>query len=338
VNVLVLPTNRPERAAEFFEAWQPWPWDRIIVVDDGPEISVVPATGRDSERITHYCWRDIDAALERPEIISRRDSAIRAFGFWKAWQMGADYIFTLDDDCFPVSRDYVEQHVRNMEATPRWGTTVRNLRVRGLPYDNVGTLPRVHVSLGLWVGHPDVDAVQSLAHPRGRLDTIVDRGLASWVLPSEQYFPICGMNLAFRRDAACLMYFPPMGQGSPYARFDDIWAGLVLQRICRHLRLSIVCGHPVVEHRRASDAFANLVKEAPGIRANETMWEIVDGVALTGTDPLACMREMGVVLRDHAHGDDYLRRWGAAILEWCRLFDAPSLATPFATMGEREHA
>ncbi len=334
MNVLVLPTNRPDRAEEFLEAWRPWPWDRILIVEDAPEVSAAHA----DERIVRYCWREIDAMLEQPAIISRRDSAIRAFGFWKAWQMGADYIFTLDDDCFPVSRDYVEQHIQNLEQTPRWGTTVRHLRVRGLPYKNSGTLARAVVSLGLWVGHPDVDAIQSLAHPPERLDAIVDRGLQSWVLPSEQYFPICGMNLAFRREAACLMYFPPMGQGSPYARFDDIWAGLVLQRICRHLRLSIVCGHPVVEHQRASDPFANLVKEAPGVRANETMWEVIDGVLLTAGEPLACMREMGEALRDHASGDDYVRRWGSAIIEWCRLFDAPSLAKPFATMGEREHA
>jgi hypothetical protein len=134
------------------------------------------------------------------------------------------------------------------------------------------------------------------------------------------------------------MYFPPMGQGSPYARFDDIWAGLVVQRICRHLRLSIVCGHPVVEHRRASNPFANLVKEAPGIGANESMWAVIDEVPLSGRDPLTCMREMGAALRDHASGDDYLRRWGSAILEWCRLFDAPSAAPSLATLGEREHA
>ena len=129
MNVLVLPTNRPDRASEFLEAWRPFPWDRVIVVEDAPEVSV-PGSG---DTVVRYCWRDIDAMIEHPEIISRRDSAIRAFGFWKAWQMGADYIFTLDDDCFPVSHDIVDQHIRNIEATPRWGTTVRQLRVRGLP-------------------------------------------------------------------------------------------------------------------------------------------------------------------------------------------------------------
>jgi hypothetical protein len=333
VNVLVLPTSRPRRAAEFLEAWQPWPWDRIIIVEDAPEVS-----GSDSDRVVRYCWRDIDESLQRPEIISRRDSAIRAFGFWKAWQMGAACVFTLDDDCFPVGRDYVGRHLRNMEETPRWGSTVRHLRVRGLPYANVGTVPQVCVSVGLWVGHPDVDAIQALARPVQPLDAVIDRGLESWVLPSEQYFPICGMNLAVRREAVCLMYFPPMGQGSPYARFDDIWAGLVLQRICRHLRLSIVCGQPVVEHRRASDPFDNLVKEAPGVRANESMWEIVDRVRLDGGDPLTCMREMGVALRDGPAGGEYAGRWGRAIVEWCRLFDAPPQRRELATTVEQRRA
>jgi hypothetical protein len=205
--------------------------------------------------------------------------------------------------------------------------------VRGLPYANAGTLRNIYVSMGLWVGHPDIDAVQVLARPSRRGtsgssgarndygDGVLDRGLSSRLMPGDQYFPMCGMNLAFRREAACLMYFPPMGLNSPYSRFDDIWAGLVLQRICRHLRYGIVCGQPVVEHRRASDPFTNLIKEAPGIRANENMWEIIDAVDLLGSDALTCMREMGAALGNYRDGDGYVRRWGCAILEWCKLFD-----------------
>lgn len=322
MNVLVVPTNRPASVAAFLEAWQPWPWDHIVIVEDGPAIETVVS----DPRVTHVCWDDIDRTLALPEIISRRDSAIRAFGFWKAWQMGADTIFTLDDDCYPVDLGYVTGHLRNLQETPRWCSTVRNLRVRGLPYENGGVMTNVAVSLGLWVGHPDIDAVQSLARPVRALDSIMDRGLESWVMPSDQYFPMCGMNLAFRRDVACLMYFPPMGQHSPFSRFDDIWAGLVVQRICRHLRLAIVCGHPVVEHRRASNPFHNLVKEAPGIGANETMWELVDGIALSGTTPLDCMREIGEALAAHASGDEYVTRWGRATLAWSALFDAPANA------------
>jgi hypothetical protein len=286
------------------------------------------------DQIVRYSWRDIDASLPEPGIISRRDSGIRAYGFWRAWAMGAGYIFTLDDDCFPVGGDgdvnHVRQHLQNLEATPAWRSSVPHLRVRGLPYANAGTLRNVYVSMGLWLGHPDIDAIQVLAHPSPGgtreacgdcRDRVLDRGLSSRLMPGEQYFPLCGMNLAFRREAACLMYFPPMGLNSPYSRFDDIWAGLVLQRICRHLRYGIVCGQPVVEHRRASDPFTNLVKEAPGIGANENMWEIVDAVDLLGSDPLTCMREMGAALCAHRSEDKYVRRWGLGIMEWCKLFD-----------------
>ena len=313
---LVVPTNRPEGLREFLAAWEPWPWDRILVIEDAPE-----ATIEASDRAVEvFSWSQIEAELPEPWIISRRDSGIRAFGFWKAWQLGADAVFTLDDDCHPSTDDLVEGHLRNLRETPAWQSSVPGLRVRGLPYRNLGGPLPVDVSVGLWLGHPDLDAVQSLANgtalPEGLLAEVQSR-----VMPAEQYFPMSGMNLAVRREAACLMYFPPMGEDSPYGRFDDIWCGLVVQRICRHLGRSIVCGRPVVEHKKASDPFANLVKEAPGIDANERMWERIDAVAFQGETPLDCMRELGAGLRAAADGDGYLERWSGAILEWCRLFE-----------------
>jgi hypothetical protein len=64
---------------------------------------------------------------------------------------------------------------------------------------------------------------------------------------------------------------------------------------------------------------ANLAKEAPGIVANERVWEAIDAVELGSSDPLGCMREMGDALAPH--DDDYLAGWGRAICTWCDLFD-----------------
>ena len=316
MNVLVVPTNRPEGLREFLAAWEPWPWDRILVIEDGPEITI-PAP---DPAVEVFSWREIDADLPDPSIISRGDSGIRAYGFWKAWQLGAETIFTLDDDCHPAD-DLVEGHLRNLHETPAWQSSVPGLRVRGLPYRNLGGPLPVAVSVGLWLGHPDLDAVQSLAGDVGAAAALLT-DVSSRVMPSEQYFPMSGMNLAVRREAASLMYFPPMGHDSPYGRFDDIWCGLVVQRICRHLRRSIVCGRPVVEHKKASDPFANLVKEAPGIDANERIWERIDAVRLSGATPLECMRELGHEVRDGANGDAYLGRWGDGVIGWCELFEA----------------
>ena len=61
-----------------------------------------------------WSWAEIDTELPQPWIISRSDSGIRAFGFWKAWQLGAETIFTLDDDCHPADDDLVAGHLRNL--------------------------------------------------------------------------------------------------------------------------------------------------------------------------------------------------------------------------------
>ncbi len=317
MNVLVVPSNRPESLREFLDAWEPSPWDRILVIEDGPKTTIEC----DAPNVQVFSWREIEAELPDPWIISRGDSGIRAFGFWKAWQLGAETIFTLDDDCHPTEDDLVAGHLRNLHDTAAWESSIPGLRVRGLPYRNVGGPLHVDVSVGLWAGIPDLDAVQTLANSGHELPASLVTSVRSRVMPSEQYFPMSGMNVAVRREAACLMYFPPMGLDSPYGRFDDIWCGLVVQRVCRHLRRSIVCGRPLVRHQRASDPFANLVKEAPGIEANERMWERIESVELKGETPAACMRDLGAELRAAANGDGYVERWGAAILAWCDLFE-----------------
>ena len=318
MNTLVVPGNSPSRLRSFLSAWTPWPWDRIVVVLDlpacDPEV-LAGLTPEQAERCEVFSWAEIDAIVPDPSIISRQDSAIRSFGFWHAWRTGADVIVTLDDDCYPAGEDPVAGHRRNLFATPAWRSSVDGLRVRGLPYGNLGVLRGVQLSMGLWQGCPDLDAITTLAG--GSSVSITDTQTV--VMPSGQYFPMSGMNLAFRRDIACLMYFPPMGRGEPYNRFDDIWCGLVVQRICRHLGYSITCGRPLINHQRASDVMVNLVKEAPGVAANEGVWQIIDDIVLTGTRPRACMLEVGAALARHS--DEYVARWGRSIRRWCELYD-----------------
>jgi reversibly glycosylated polypeptide/UDP-arabinopyranose mutase len=330
VNTLVVPSNSPERVSAFLEAWSPWPWDRVIIVRDGPEVDLAlpdSIAAQAAKKLDAYSWAEIDALVPDPAIISRRDSAIRSFGFWRAWLDGAEVIHTLDDDCFPSDEGIVDLHHANLFGTPAWTTTVPGMRVRGLPYRNTGVLTNVLVSMGLWRGSPDLDAITTLSEGA----SIAEIGdIDTRVMPSTQYFPLSGMNLAFRREAAPLMYFAPMGEGQPYGRFDDIWCGLTLQRVCRHLGASLTCGRPLVHHQRASDPWVNLVKEAPGVVANEKVWETLDAIELTATAPRECMAEVGAGLA--ANDDEYVAGWGRSIVSWCGLFDL--IGEPAETRAE----
>ena len=93
---LVVPTARPERVAAFLDAWRHEPFDHVLLVEDAP--CRTPGLGGGDARVQTYAWEEIDREVPEPGIISRRHSAIRSFGFWKAWQLGCDLICTLDDD------------------------------------------------------------------------------------------------------------------------------------------------------------------------------------------------------------------------------------------------
>jgi reversibly glycosylated polypeptide/UDP-arabinopyranose mutase len=122
------------------------------------------------------------------------------------------------------------------------------------------------------------------------------------------------MSLPFRVEALPMMYLPLMGEGQPYDRFDDIWGGIIAKRVCDHLGWSITIGRPIVDHRRASGPFRNLVKEAAGIRRNETFWQEVDAIGLRGTSPGGCMLEIAAGLAGNA--DSHTAKLGKAIERW----------------------
>lgn len=306
MRVLVVPSNRECQLREFLQAWHgKGGWDRVVIVEDAARSFQFP-------RVEHFGWEDIDAC-SASAIFSRKDSGIRSFGFWKAWEMGAEYVLTLDDDVRPMdgTTDLFQQHIDAMRH-PKWVSTLERYRVRGLPYRNVGEI-EAKVNVGLWTGNLDLDSVHTLSGRQPPQPTAF-----SSLVPSGQYLPMCGMNLCFHRDAVPLMYFPLMGEGQEYRRFDDIWAGVMAKRIMDHLGEPMSYGIPFVHHICASDPFVNLVKEAPGIVRNETLWEEVDAVELSGCSVIGCMEEMGEQLA--ASRDAYLASVGKALGIWTGLF------------------
>jgi hypothetical protein len=296
----------------------------LLVVEDHMSKEIdVPKTS--FVHISHVCWQDIhDDFKENEWIFSRANAGIRSYGFWKAWKEGADIIITLDDDCYPVDTNFIERHVKNLSqmAPHDWFPSFPHpdfLFTRGFPYQARSDVP-VMVSHGLWGKNLDLDGMTQKAHPN--LDIPAYPPMQTFI-PKGLYYPMCSMNLAFRKEVTPLMYFPLMGKdpdGIPWGfdRFDDIWAGIFSKKIMDHLGYAVVNGSPFVEHRKASDADINIQKERAGIEINETLWQWVDVVKLTKKTPAGCYRELAEkIVFPHTH---YFSKLREAMIIWSELF------------------
>jgi hypothetical protein len=335
--VAVVASNREKMLQTFLSVWTPPPWDCLVVVEDGPHRSFDLAT-IDPQRIQHVSWAEIatDADIVEPSPFSRRDAAIKMYGFWAALRMHADIIVALDDDCHPFGSpdSFTTDHVSALSPRNRWVPSVDDSPTRGLPYFDLGKIDGGVANMGLWRGAADHDAAQRLAlHRLGYLDASYSPQIGNRLIHPQNYWPFCGMNIAFRRDVAPLMYMPKMGEGSPYSRFDDIWCGIILQRCCRHLGLMLSVGDPHVRHVPVSDPLTRLEKEAPGIRANELFWKVVEATPLQTArhfTPLTCAEavaahftwagENDLSLAENTVLASYLIDEGARMRSWCQMF------------------
>lgn len=319
---IVIPTIRN---LKFLDDWREQFKDTtIIVCEDRPKKSIkIPNVGKE---IYHYSWQEIDEDLGKDSwIIPRKVSAIRNYGFLKTHQLGADIIITIDDDCYPVkNHDLVKLHSQNLALkTPlKWTNTypdARHMYTRGMPYLNREEA-RVMVSHGLWTNVLDHDGPTHLQNLNFRAK-FAEHFLQ--IIPQGSYYPMCSMNLAFRREIIPLMYFPLMGEDNQgnkwgYDRFDDIWAGIFSKKIMDHLGYGVINGAPFVKHKKASDPFKNLQKEAAGIEVNEKIWRAVDEIRLTKKTPIECYLELMEKIK--LPNNKYFPKLKEATLKWLKLF------------------
>ena len=347
---VVIATCREDSMNRWLDAWQPYLTDvPVYVIEDNPapKMSLRIAGYK---HVTRWSWHGIDAALgSKSWIIPRRTSAIKSYGFLCAANDGNDYIWTLDDDCFPEENsplgrpypytDVIRQFLGMSQARDSWYNTIEEhgLYPRGYPYGIRQEADPVMIHHGLWSGVPDLDGVTALEHHKLRLKpaTGIER------VPTGQMFPMCGMNLAFRREMAPAMYFGLQGteyKGSgqglyltnplPFDRFDDIWAGLFAKKVCDHLGYAVTSGGPTILHTKESNPTQRVIKEGPGIAAHEILWpKIASPHVLHGghTTVKSCYSHLAERV-DSASYDtgmpfpDYWKKLAEAMHLWTELF------------------
>lgn len=312
--VVVVATIREENIIRFLKEWEQEFRDHAVIVVEDHKEGTFDIGHYDAQ---HYCWQDIDADLgEKAWIIPRMTTAIASYGIYKAWQMSPDMIVKMDDDCYPSEMPFLEEHYRKLtEQTefPAWVSTIDGIKPRGVPFFNTNRKVISVFNHGLWNTNLDLDAPTHLVTNNGTSVEFIEQ-----IIPKATYFPLCGMNIAFKPLIAPLLYFGLQGREWGLDRFDDIWCGLILKRICDHLGYWISSGSPVIRHDKASNVWSNLRKEVAGLEINESLWEAVDSVVLTGHDPVACFDEMA---DGWSVSGDY---WGSlkkAMKLWASLFE-----------------
>ena len=211
----VVPTIRRESYAHFFEAWKPLITKhqcKLITVWDGEE----PIVNCDSHG---YTVKDIMG--DDADLIYNFNDGVRNLGFALiAKQMPeVEYIITLDDDVEPI-RDTIQDHIDalHMNVSTSWMSTASEY-TRGFPY-NVRNEAEVVLSHGVWEGVKDWDAATQLI--KGNSDVTFYKG----PIPKGVLYPMCIMNVAFKRKMLPYMYQAPMGIKVGIDRFADIWSGI----------------------------------------------------------------------------------------------------------------
>ena len=319
---LVIPTIR---SLTFLESWHDeFKSCHAYIIEDHTKKTIMVPQEKFC-KVNHYDWTDIKRDFGKDEwIFSRQNAGIRCYGFWKAYHAGADVIITLDDDCYPVDRDFINCHVKNLSlsAPSRWTTTYQHpefVFTRGIPYGIRGK-HRVVVSHGLWTNQIDLDAKTQKKHSAVNLPSYPPM---MQFIQQGVFFTMCSMNLAFHRDVTPLMYFPLMGKDPSgklwgYDRFDDIWAGIFAKKIMDHLGLAVINGSPFVEHRKASNLEKNLEKEKKGMIVNETLWKIVDNIQLKDKSPAQCYKDLATKIKFPENSYFFFLR--KAMMVWAELF------------------
>lgn len=317
--IIVIPNHLPH--LNFLEEWESVLWNKeIIIIQD---IGDKPPVPQGYSNVTIYDHDDIEDDLGIDAwIIPTRSSACRSYGYYKAWQRGADYIYTLDNDCYPDGSDFFNGHQDNLEGrvTLDWVTSTKDFPyTRGFPYEIRDGNP-VGVSHGLWSNVPDLDAATSLHNPDLRFKPSKELTL----IPRWNFYPMCGMNLAWRAELTPAMYFGIFGPDWGFDQYDDIWAGVLSKKICDHLGYGVLTGYPSVEHRKQSNVYVNLKKQAPGLQMNESFWKAVQAIELTSYEPADCYAELISKLPNKFEGEPegYTVAFKEACMIWAELLGA----------------
>ena len=244
--------------------------------------------------------------------VQRRNVAIL-----EAMRVGADIIYTMDDDIGPDAPGFfagVRARLGMARGNPVGGEWVNpgafgseDYVARGFPWQErdtkwaeraaAATIP-VTASVGvhhcLHLGDPDADAIENMV----RWPTVItyempDDDECILVNPATTFSPLNTGATAYARAVAPLLNVIP-GVG----RYDDIWAGYIAERILGEMGLWVGYGAPFTRHtRNAHDLMRDLDAEVFGMRHTLAFCELLREMSVSGDNPVEALADVAEGLR-----------------------------------------
>lgn len=255
----VIPTIRPESMKRFEEAWKPL-FElhdvKLVTVYDG---EVPTVEGKITKQIMG----------KHASAITNLNGGVRNLGFAYVakYLPEIEYIISLDDDVKPIG-DTIADHMRilNERVPVSWMSTASEY-MRGFPY-KVRDEAEVVLSHGVWEGVADWDAPTQLVKGSHR-----PVQFPKVPVPKGIYFPMCIMNVMFKRKMLPYMYQAPPAPEMNIGRTDDIYCGILAKREIDKNGWAAVTGYARVHHERESNVYKNLNDEAKTIELMEGFWQ-----------------------------------------------------------------
>lgn len=229
-----------------------------------------------------------------------------------AWRSGADVVISLDDDNFPLdaqqfidcySRVGSTQRLPVAQSAGRWPNVCAMLDIRsGWTDQPVAVFARGHpharrdgatigltggveeeglvlAHVGLWEGHPDVDAAT-----RAALDPVSRTMLHPEVMlaPAHARAPMSTQNIAVARAIIPAWWYVRMGplvSGRPLDRFGDMFQAYFASMVIDAMGGRFAFGLPLVRHERNAHALLrDLAGEISGMVLLEDLLAYIETV------------------------------------------------------------
>lgn len=297
-----------------------------------PDVMIVDEVG-DTRKMIRNSFTDFNVefygAKERaewfkannvdPHTVPDRTTDVIGFSLLITYSRNYDMIVFVDDDTYPLPKhDFLSEHWKNLTSHKmrmcfsenKWINPHPRCFGRGYPYGlrnkkalyvtKKGFAVGSVLNMGLWQKVPDLNAIDYLycGSLTGQYNDEGTFPRESYVLGSS-YMPLSRMNMAFLPKIIPAFY-QFTGNEFGMGRYGDVFSGLFLMKIAKHLGDNISFGQPLCIHNKEPrDVFKDIKSECDAIRLNEKMYQILDKIEVQGTDYASCYLSVADGLLKH---------------------------------------